>query len=255
MSTRDAAGSLRVANIVKPKRHFDPKVDDRHWQILFETHFQNLQSLNAISSLWISGLSKLGIDHSKRPTAKDLNKVFGEYAKYTFIQTDDHLILEQREWYGMIADFQMPLTCFVRTPAELDYCDEPDIWHDIMGHAPFLIEQAYSDMYQLLAHTYIKAYDNRRRDLLPALDFIGGMFIELGLIREAHGIKAIGATFYSSSEVFEAYKPENQVIFSEDALHSGESYDRHSFQGKYYIFDSLDQVTEIIQEINNQLGS
>ena len=153
----------------------------------------------------------------------------------------------------MIADYQMPLTCFVRTPQELDYCDEPDIWHDIMGHAPFLIQQEYSDMYQLLAHTYISAYDNKRTDLLPALDFIGGMFIELGLIREAHGIKAFGATFYSSSEVFEAYKPENQVQFHRDALASGESYDRHSFQGKYYIFDSLDQVMEIIQNIAAKL--
>jgi len=237
----------------KQARTFDPINDDRHWKILFETHFQDLQSLNAISTLWISGLSKLGIDHSSRPTAKQLTNAIKPYTEYTFIQTSQNIILPQHEWYRMIADYEMPFTSFVRTPQELKYCDEPDIFHDIMGHVPFLAEQEYSDMYQLLAQTYLKAYHSDRKELLQALDFIGGMLIELGLIREPSSIKAFGSTFYSSSEVFEAFKPENQIEFSLAALSSGESYDRHSFQGKYYIFDSLQQLTDTIKYIASKL--
>ncbi|MFT4565522.1 MAG: phenylalanine-4-hydroxylase [Saprospiraceae bacterium] len=234
-------------------RTFDPTVDDHNWQILFETHFQDLQSLNAISTLWISGLSKLGIDQSKRPLAKDLTASINQYTGYTFVQTSQNIILEQIDWYRMIADYKMPTTSFVRTPEELEYCDEPDIWHDIMGHIPFLAERTYSDMYQLLAKTYIAAYTSDRQDLLRELDFIGGMLIELGLIREVSGVKAFGSTFYSSSEVFEAFKPENQIEFTKAALQSGESYDRHSFQGKYYIFDSIEQLNSIIHDIAGRL--
>ena len=108
-------------------------------------------------------------------------------------------------------------------------------------------------MYQLLAKVYIKTYEAKRQDLLPELDFIGGMLIELGLIKEKSGIKAFGSTFYSSSEVFEAFKPENQIQFTREALTSGESYDRHSFQGKYYIFESLDQLVETIGFIEARL--
>lgn len=211
-----------------------------------------MQSLNAISTSWISGFAKLGIDNHKRPLAADLTKAIAPYTGYTFIQTDEHLILEQRAWYGMIAEFKMPLTCFLRTPAELVYCDEPDIWHDIMGHIPFLAQQSYSDMYQLLAKTYIQAFDDNRRDLLKELDFIG-MLIELGLIREASGVKAFGSTLYSSSEVFEAFKPENQIAFNYEALRLGESYDRHSFQGKYYIFDSIEHLVDIIEYVRRRL--
>jgi len=235
------------------KRSFNPEIDNQNWKILFETHFQNLQSLNSISTLWISGFSKLGINNDKRPTAEDLTKAIRPYTGYTFIQTDENEILEQIDWYRMIANYEMPLTSFVRTPEELSYCDEPDIWHDIMGHIPFLAEKEYSHMYQDLAHSYIAAYENQRNDLLPQLDFIGGMLIELGLIRESSGLKAFGATFYSSSEVFEAYKPQNQIEFKLSHLHSGESYDRHSFQGKYYIFDSLEQLRDIIRDISIQL--
>lgn len=237
----------------KQSRTLDPVNDDKHWKILFETHFQNLQSLNAISTMWISGFSKLGIDNSKRPTAEQLTKATKSFTGYTYIQTTQNIILEQIDWYKMIANYEMPMTNFVRTPEELDYCDEPDIFHDVMGHVPFLAEQAYSDMYQLLAHTYIKAYEQDRQDLLPELDFIGGMLIELGLIKEPSGIKAFGSTFYSSSEVFEAYKPENQITFTPEALLSGESYDRHSFQGKYYVFDSLEQLVDLIQLINSKV--
>jgi len=154
----------------------------------------------------------------------------------------------------MIAAYKMPLTNFVRTPEELNYCDEPDIWHDIMGHIPFLVEEAYSDMYQLLARTYIRAYEAGREDLLTELDFMGGMLIELGLIREPSGLKAFGATFYSSGEVFEAFKPENQLLLTSEALRSGQSYDRSSFQGKYYIFDSLEQLVGLIRGIIDRLG-
>ncbi|NQW27353.1 MAG: hypothetical protein HQ474_05530 [Flammeovirgaceae bacterium] len=234
-------------------RTFDPIHDDQNWKKLFETHFQNLQSLNAIATSWISGFSKLGMDQSKRPLAEMLTAAIKPYTGYTFIQTSSPIILEQEDWYGMIARYEMPMTNFVRRPEELDYCDEPDIWHDIMGHIPFLAQKDYSDMYQLLARTYLQAHKQQRTDLLKELDFIGGMLIELGLVRESSGLKAFGATFYSSSEVFEAFKPGNQIDFTLSALSSGESYDRHNFQGKYYIFDSLQHLVEIISHVTNKL--
>ena len=237
----------------KAKRQFDPKVDDQNWQLLFQKHMSDMRSLNAISSIWKAGFAKLDIDNSKRPLATELTAAIAPYTGYQFVQTNEHIILEQRKWYAMIAAYQMPLTNFLRFPSELEYCDEPDIWHDIMGHIPFLAVQKYSDMYQLLAETYILAYDSERADLLPELDFVGGMLIELGLIKEADCIKAFGATFYSSSEIFEAYKPENQITFTTDALKSGESYNRHSFQGKYYIFDSLTQLIDVIEGIKKRL--
>ena len=234
-------------------RTFDLAHDDDHWKQLFEIHFQSLQSLNAISTLWISGFSKLGLNQNKRPQAEQLTLALKPYTGYTFVQTNENAILDQKSWYTMISNYQMPLTQFVRRPEELDYCDEPDIWHDIMGHIPFLAEKNYSDMYQLLARAYLRALDADRSDLLIELDFIGGMLIELGLIREPSGIKAFGATFYSSLEVKIAFDPKNQIPFSTQAFTSGASYDRHSFQGKYYVFDSLAQLVQLIEQVSDRI--
>ena len=237
--------------VKKKKRAFDALIDDQNWSVLFNTHFQTLQSLNAISTLWINGFSKLGIDNNRRPLVEDLTKMVREYTGFEFIQTSQSIILEQVDWYTMIADYKMPVTNFVRTPEELDYCDEPDYWHDVMGHIPFLAVKEYADMYRLIATTYLKAFYSGRKDVLRKLDFIGGMIIELGLIEEPSGIKAFGATFYSSTEVEQAYLLENQLQFTIEALDSGETYDRHSFQGKYYIFNSLEELVQVIKDIGS----
>lgn len=234
---------------MKAKRTFNPAIDDQNWQTLFDTHYAHLQSLNAISEIWSSGHDKLDIDHSKRPLAEDLTAKAKAHTGFSFIQTDDHLILDQIDWYSYIADREMPMTCFLRTPEELGYCDEPDIWHDIMGHVPFLMEEKYAKMYTDIANMYITAHVCNDEQTLRRLDFIGGMLIELGLIREPSGIKAFGATFYSSSEVGEAFKSENQLPFTFEAMDSGERYDRHSFQGKYYVLESFDQLLEAIERV------
>ena len=237
----------------KKYRKLNMKTDNKNWQILFNTQFQNMQSLKSVSTLWINGFSKLGLDNSKRPTMKEINKVSIKNTGYRFVQTKQNVILPQIDWYKMIARYEMPVTNFVRKPKELDYCDEPDSFHEIMGHIPFLMDKKYSDMYQSLARLYIDAYKKNRRDILTEVDFISGYIIELGLIKEPTGIKAFGATLYSSGEVKEAFKKKNQRFVGGKIPNENNAYDRSAFQGKYYIIDSIAQINKLIASIRKKL--
>ena len=133
----------------KSKRYFNPGQDDLYWSQLLKQHLHDMHSLDAVSTMWQAGFDALNINPQILPKAIILTESLLAHTGYTFVQTQDHIIHPQREWYGMIAEYQMPLTCFIRTPEELGYCDEPDIWHDIMGHIPFLVNPQYSEMYQL----------------------------------------------------------------------------------------------------------
>ncbi len=237
----------------KKYRKLNPRTDNKNWQILFNTQFQNMQSLKAVSTLWINGFSKLGINNSKRPSMKEINKISKQYTGYTFIQTKKNIIMPQIDWYKMIARYEMPVTNFVRKPTELDYCDEPDSFHEIMGHITLLMDKEYSDMYQRLAKLYIDAYTAKRDAILKQIDFISGYIIELGLIKEPTGIKAFGSTLYSSSEVREAFKKKNQKILGNTIPKEKNGYDRSSFQGKYYIIESIDQINKLINSIRVKL--
>ena len=241
--------SISTLSMEKVKRKFNPAADDHNWSVLFATHMANLQQLGAVHPMWQEGYDRLCIDPAKRPREEKLSAVLRGLTGFELVQTGASVIMEQIDWYTCLAAGQLPCTCFVRTPEELNYCDEPDYWHDVMGHAAFLAIGSYAEMYRLLAVTYVRAFRENRTDILPTLDFIGGLFIELGLIREPSGLKAFGATFYSSGEVAEAFRPEHQVMFTDEALRSGETYDRHKFQGKYYVFRSMEQVTELIRDV------
>ena len=70
---------------MKSSRKFNPEIDDKNWQDLFNKHFQDLQSLNAVGTIWMNGFSRLGIDNSKRPTAEQLTAVAKPYTGFTFI--------------------------------------------------------------------------------------------------------------------------------------------------------------------------
>ena len=53
----------------------------------------------------------------------------------------------------------------------------------------------------------------------------------------------------SSGEMFEAFKPENQLVFDPEQMIGESTYDRSSFQGTYYIFQSLEQLKIVIENI------
>jgi len=233
---------------MKKIRQINTQVDNKNWQELFNIQFNNLQQKNGISRIWINGFSKLGIDNSKVPNAEYLNKISEKYTGWIFIESDSTVILSPREWYQMVAKRQMQVNRFVRTVEELSYCDEPDKWHDIIGHIPFLMESEYSDMYVKLANLYLESENDA--EVRKYVDFIGAYVIELGLIKEDGVVRALGATLYSSSGELElSYKRENIEYFDKTKIFEAKKYDRSSFQGKYYIIDSIKQISNLIDEL------
>lgn len=212
-----------------------------------------MQKLNAVATIWINNFAKLGFENFRRPTVSEINKKSKKYTGYRFVQTKQNVIMSSADWYKMTAQYEMPITNFVRKPSELDYCDEPDSFHEIMGHVVLLMDKEYSDMYQLLSKTYVEASKKKNFEVLRELDFIGGYIIELGLIKEKTGLKALGATLYSSGEIREAFKAKNQKKLGNKIPLSEKSYDRGSYQRKYYIVESLGQIVKLIKKAEKKL--
>ena len=52
------------------------------------------------------------------------------------------------EFFSMLAQRRFPVATFIRIPEELDYLQQPDIFHELFGHCPLLTNQAYADFVQ-----------------------------------------------------------------------------------------------------------
>jgi len=84
---------------------------------------------------------------------------------------------------------------FIRRPDQLDYLEEPDVFHDVFGHVPLLADPVYAD--------YMQAYGKGglRSLHFGALHKLARLYwytVEFGLVEEGGAIKLFGAGIVSS---------------------------------------------------------
>lgn len=99
-------------------------------------------------------------------------------------------------FFDHLAARRFPVTVWIRRPEEMDYLEEPDIFHDFAGHVPLLTEPAFADFLQ--AYGELGAHAQRIGALKPLARLYWHM-VEFGLIEEQGGLRAYGAGILSSS--------------------------------------------------------
>jgi phenylalanine-4-hydroxylase len=100
-----------------------------------------------------------------------------------------------RDFYGSFADGVFWSTQYLRHPSVPLYTPEPDIIHEVIGHANQLAAPGYADLYRLVG----AAVARTRGD--EALRFLSHVFwytMEFGVVREGRSYKAFGAGILSS---------------------------------------------------------
>ena len=144
----------------------------------------------------------------------------------------------------MLSNRQFPSGNFIRKPEQLDYLEEPDIFHDIFGHVPLLTNPAYADYMNAYGKAGEGAMANKGVKFLARLNWYT---IEFGLIKDRAGEARIyGAGIVSSygEAKYAASDPSaNFVQFDLDrVLRTGYYID--DLQATYFVVDSFEQLFE-----------
>jgi phenylalanine-4-hydroxylase len=84
---------------------------------------------------------------------------------------------------------------FIRTPDQLDYLQEPDIFHDVFGHVPLLVHPVFADYMQAYGEGGLRA---AKLGMIEALSRLYWYTVEFGLIRDGSDLKLYGAGIVSS---------------------------------------------------------
>lgn len=105
-------------------------------------------------------------------------------------------LIPDAPFFAHLAARRFPVTQWIRTPGELDYIVEPDIFHDAFGHVPLLVQPEFADFLQAYGELGVEA---KAIGALKPLARLYWHMVEFGLIREAGGIRAYGAGMLSSS--------------------------------------------------------
>jgi len=153
-------------------------------------------------------------------------------------------------FFDHLANRRFPAGAFIRSETEMDYLQEPDVFHDIFGHVPLLANPAYADFMQAYGQGGNRALALGRLANLARLYWYT---IEFGLIRTAAGLRIFGAGIMSSvgESVFalESYSP-NRIAFNLERV-MRTKYVIDDFQQTYFVIDSFEKL---LQECYQDFG-
>lgn len=154
-------------------------------------------------------------------------------------------------FFAHLANKRFPASWWIRTPEELDYLVEPDVFHDVFGHVPLLFDPVFSAYLQEYGLGGPKAIAHGAVGVLARLYWY---MVEFGLVRTPDGIKAYGAGMLSSfgeTQFSVDSKAPNRIGFNlERVMRTRYWIDR--YQSTYFVLDSFEQL--IGQSVETDFG-
>lgn len=150
-------------------------------------------------------------------------------------------VIPDHVFFHHLANRRFPAGNFIRTRATMDYIMEPDVFHDVFGHTPMLIEPKMADFIQKIGENGLNALKHNK---LKALGALYWYTVEFGLVDTAQGFRLYGAGIASSPQesVFslEGRSP-NRLHFSLDRVMRTD-YVTSDLQQTYFVIDSFEDL-------------
>ncbi|RZI64357.1 MAG: phenylalanine 4-monooxygenase [Variovorax sp.] len=210
------------------------------WKTLFERQTRLLPG--RACDEFVEGMKNLPIGAEQIPDFLELSEVLMQRTGWQVVAVPG--LVPDEVFFEHLANRRFPAGNFIRKPHELDYLEEPDVFHDVFGHVPMLMNPAIAD--------YIQAYGEGglRAKKLGVLDKLARVYwytVEFGLIQQKDGLRIYGAGIASSrtESVFSLEDPSpNRIGFDLERV-MRTNYRIDDFQESYFVIDSLAQLLEL----------
>jgi phenylalanine-4-hydroxylase len=182
----------RTENVALSQRDLDFS-EDQHavWRELYARQLPNVQQFACRE--YLEGFQVLGLPADRVPQLNELNAAItprtGWRTVRTVVRYSDAL-----PWYHHFAKRQFLITDYMRGRHEMDFTPEPDMFHDIFGHLPFMVLPDYTALQEMFAPAFLRATPEQRENIKRLAWFS----TEFGLIREHGELKIFGAGLISS---------------------------------------------------------
>ena len=215
--------------------------DHAIWRTLFERQQRILKG--RVCQEYLDGLEALGISAEGVPNFDQMNARLRRLTGWEVVAVPG--LIPSRPFFQMLANRQFPAGTFIRSREQLDYLEEPDIFHDVFGHVPLLTNPAYADYMNEYGRVGLAAVERGGVKFLARLNWYT---IEFGLIRKPEGIQIYGAGIVSSfgEAKYVVDDPSaNQLAFSlERVLRTGYYID--DFQASYFVIDRFEDLFNLL---------
>lgn len=177
------------------------------------------------------------------PKFSELNKILGDTTGWQIVGVEG--LLPELDFFTHLANRRFPVTWWIRRPDQIDYIAEPDLFHDLFGHVPPLMDKDFADYLVAYGQGGVKAH-GLGQDALMQLARLYWYTVEFGLMREHGQMRIYGAGIASSAGELvysvESASP-NRIAFDLERI-MRTRYRIDSYQKTYFVIDSYEQLIE-----------
>ena len=210
-------------------------VEHQTWDTLYARQMKILPGRAA--EVFMKGLNALDLNTGGIPDFAVMNPKLQALTGWTVVCVPG--LVPDDVFFDHLANRRFPSGQFIRTPDQLDYLQEPDIFHDVFGHVPMLTDPDFAD--------YMEAYGKGGQraaslGMLPNLARLYWYTVEFGLMREEGQLRIYGAGIVSSAT--------ESVFAVEDASPNRIGFDLERVMKTLYRIDDFQQVYFVIDSID-----
>jgi len=191
---------------------------------------------------FLDGMKRLPIGADSIPDFRRLSDVLMKATGWQVVAVPG--LVPDEVFFEHLAHRRFPAGQFIRKPQQLDYLEEPDVFHDVFGHVPMLMHPALADYIQAYGVGGLRA---QALGMLPQLARVYWYTVEFGLVQQGEGFRIYGsgiASSYSESGFALDDPSPNRIRFDLERV-MRTRYRIDDFQETYFVLGHLDELLEL----------
>ena len=213
--------------------------DHQVWATLFRRQREVL--VGRACDAFLDAQDAMGMTPDAIPKFTDLNVALRAATGWELVGVEG--LLPELVFFDHLANRRFPVTWWIRKPEQMDYLSEPDLFHDLFGHVPLLMDPVFADYLECFGHGGVKAH-GIGEEALMLLSRLYWYTVEFGLIRQDDGLRIYGSGIVSSKgesiHCLESDAP-NRLGFDLERI-MRTRYRIDTYQKTYFVIDSFEQL-------------
>ena len=218
-----------------------PADDHATWGALYER--QRALLVGRACDEFLQAQDAMGMTPDRIPRFDELNDVLRATTGWQLVGVEG--LLPELEFFDHLANRRFPVTWWIRRPDQIDYIAEPDLFHDLFGHVPLLLNPVFADYMAAYGRGGVKAH-GVSAEALVNLTRLYWYTVEFGLIRQNGALRIYGSGIVSSKgesiHCLESPAP-NRIGFDMKRI-MRTRYRIDTYQKTYFVIDSFEQLME-----------
>ncbi|MGA9423234.1 MAG: phenylalanine 4-monooxygenase [Rhodanobacteraceae bacterium] len=236
-------GYVPVYTTAVVEQPWDSYTESDHgtWASLFKRQREILEGRACAE--FLDNQQRFGMTPDAIPRFDDLNEVLAKSTGWELIGVEG--LLPELTFFDHLANRRFPVTWWIRKPEQIDYIAEPDLFHDLFGHVPLLLNPVFADYMQAYGRGGVKAH-GIGAEALVNLTRLYWYSVEFGLIDTPDGLRIYGSGIVSSKgesiHCLESDAP-NRLGFDLERIMQTR-YRIDTFQKTYFVIEGFEQLMD-----------